>query len=68
MALRGDLASSLRSAVRYPWLRRTPRRPGWGYCVGIRVLVHLRIFVRKKAVIAPMMGLLEISTPIISMT
>ena len=37
MALRGDLASSLRSAVRYPWLRRTPRRPGWGYCVGIRI-------------------------------
>ena len=37
MALRGDLASSLRSAVRYPRLRRTPRRPGWGYCVGIRI-------------------------------
>ena len=32
------------------------------------VLVHLRIFVRKKAVIAPMMGFLEISTPTISMT
>jgi hypothetical protein len=32
------------------------------------VLVHLRIFVRKKAVIVPVMGLLEVSTLIISMT
>jgi DNA polymerase III epsilon subunit-like protein len=34
----------------------------------VEVLVHLRIFVRYKAVIAPMMGFLEISTPTISMT